>query len=480
MGEPHMKNRKRVGFVRAAAAFLALVLFAAPLSAFAADTNVADEIEAERQSLTAQRAELEDRLAALENTEEKKEVRQALLEEQIETTEAQIDAAVRSIDTLNENIRSLEAEIEASNREIDGTMELLKKRLAALYQAGTVSVLEILCNAESLYDFSLRMEFVSRITHHDRELIDGVTAHMQETSAQREALQRDREELAQERKLLESSRAALTKMKAENQALIEEIRAEQGTVETALRRTEAEENALADRMAVLIAEMQAKEAAAQAAQPSPTAVPTFTPEPLPEQTPEPTPEPEPSPEPEYTPEPESSPEPETPEDPGPQPSPEPEPTPEPTLDPEPITEPTVEPEPLPEPEPGPFPESGQSFLWPVPGQMGISDTFGNGHYGLDIPAPYGTPIVASRSGTVMIANNTDDWGDSWGFYVSIYHDGTYSTLYAHMSAVAVVEGQWVEQGQIIGYVGSTGYSTGDHCHFEVYQNGTRVDPQQFV
>ena len=141
----------------------------------------------------------------------------------------------------------------------------------------------------------------------------------------------------------------------------------------------------------------------------------------------------------------------------------------------------------PPPPPTPVPQpsydddySGESFAWPVPGWTGVSCAFGNGHYGMDIPASRGTPIVASRSGRVMTANGSDDWGYSWGYYVSIYHDSTYSTLYAHMSSVAVSEGQWVNKGDVIGYVGDTGYSFGDHCHFEVYQNGTRVDPSQFV
>ena len=139
------------------------------------------------------------------------------------------------------------------------------------------------------------------------------------------------------------------------------------------------------------------------------------------------------------------------------------------------------------PTPTPVPQpsydddySGESFAWPVPGWTGVSCAFGNGHYGMDIPASRGTQIVASRSGTVMTANGSDDWGYSWGYYVSIYHDSTYSTLYAHMSSVAVSEGQWVNKGDVIGYVGDTGYSFGDHCHFEVYQNGTRLDPSQFV
>ena len=139
------------------------------------------------------------------------------------------------------------------------------------------------------------------------------------------------------------------------------------------------------------------------------------------------------------------------------------------------------PTPTPVPQP-PYDDdySGESFAWPVPGWTGVSCAFGNGHYGMDIPASRGTQIVASRSGTVMTANGSDDWGYSWGYYVSIYHDSTYSTLYAHMSSVAVSEGQWVNKGDVIGYVGDTGYSFGDHCHFEVYQNGTRVDPSQFV
>ena len=62
----------------------------------------------------------------------------------------------------------------------------------------------------------------------------------------------------------------------------------------------------------------------------------------------------------------------------------------------------------------------------------------------------------------------------------IYHDGTYTTLYGHMKSVAVTEGQYVEQGQVIGYVGSTGYSTGAHLHFEVRKNGAYDDPENYV
>ena len=205
---------------------------------------------------------------------------------------------------------------------------------------------------------------------------------------------------------------------------------------------------LANMMSAKIAEMQQQMAQAKAT-PTPTPVPTVEP------TPTPTPVPE-----------------EEVDDNG---NVMPTPTPTPV--------PTVKPTPTPTPVPQPSYDddySGESFAWPVPGWTGVSCAFGNGHYGMDIPASRGTPIVASRSGRVMTANGSDDWGYSWGYYVSIYHDSTYSTLYAHMSSVAVSEGQWVNKGDVIGYVGDTGYSFGDHCHFEVYQNGTRVDPSQFV
>ena len=98
---------------------------------------------------------------------------------------------------------------------------------------------------------------------------------------------------------------------------------------------------------------------------------------------------------------------------------------------------------------------------------------------MDIPAPTGTPVLAMADGIVIRANSTDSWGGGWGFFVKIQHCDTYSTLYAHFSMISVVYGQEVSQGEVIGYIGSTGWSTGPHLHFEVYRNGVRVDPMGF-
>lgn len=119
-----------------------------------------------------------------------------------------------------------------------------------------------------------------------------------------------------------------------------------------------------------------------------------------------------------------------------------------------------------------------SFIWPVNGGY-ISDTFGSdrNHKGLDIAAPSGTDIFASDSGTVIEAG----WNDGgYGNYVMIDHGNGYVTLYGHASEVYVSSGDTVSQGQLIAAVGTTGDSTGNHCHFEVRYAGGFLNPQDFI
>ena len=124
---------------------------------------------------------------------------------------------------------------------------------------------------------------------------------------------------------------------------------------------------------------------------------------------------------------------------------------------------------------------GSAFAWPIPVGVGyISSHFGwrdlNGssdfHGATDIAAPHGTSIFASNGGVVL----RSEWHDSYGYYVLIDHGQGISTLYAHMSLLNVSAGQTVTQGQVIGFVGNTGYSFGAHLHFEYRINGQRVDP----
>lgn len=98
------------------------------------------------------------------------------------------------------------------------------------------------------------------------------------------------------------------------------------------------------------------------------------------------------------------------------------------------------------------------------------------HNGLDFAAPQGTPIYATANGTVRVAANT---GTGYGNHVVINHGYGYETLYGHMFRIKVKAGQKVKRGEIIGWVGSTGKSTGPHCHYEVNKNGRHLDPVYF-
>jgi murein DD-endopeptidase MepM/ murein hydrolase activator NlpD len=127
------------------------------------------------------------------------------------------------------------------------------------------------------------------------------------------------------------------------------------------------------------------------------------------------------------------------------------------------------------------------YIWPLPGYSAGSRTFGRQfhpidhvwktHSGQDIGAPAGTRIIAADGGTVSTASY--GWNGGYGNYVIINHGNGRATLYAHMSSIAVTAGSSIRQGDTVGYVGSTGKSTGPHLHFEVRENGVAVDPMQY-
>ena len=135
-------------------------------------------------------------------------------------------------------------------------------------------------------------------------------------------------------------------------------------------------------------------------------------------------------------------------------------------------------------------QSESGFLWPLDASINtLSSLYGprpdpftgrpDNHTGIDIPAARGTPIYAAKSGVVItsVYGTGNAW--SYGNYVVVSHSDGTSTLYAHMSSRAVSEGQTVAQGEVVGYVGTTGNSTGNHLHFEVRVNGSRTDPLNY-
>ena len=98
------------------------------------------------------------------------------------------------------------------------------------------------------------------------------------------------------------------------------------------------------------------------------------------------------------------------------------------------------------------------------------------HNGVDLANNQGTPIYAARSGKVTVAT----YGGTYGYYVTINHGDGYSSLYAHMTHYTVSKGQTVKKGDVIGYMGSTGRSTGPHLHFSIFHNGSSVNPMNYI
>jgi len=129
---------------------------------------------------------------------------------------------------------------------------------------------------------------------------------------------------------------------------------------------------------------------------------------------------------------------------------------------------------------------GGTMSWPVPGHTRVTSGYGNRqrpigrgtefHTGVDIGAPSGTNIIAAESGTVILSG----WNGGFGNTVIIDHGGGRTTLYGHNSRNLVEVGQWVNRGDVIARVGSTGVSTGPHLHFEVRHNGNHVNPNPYL
>ena len=406
-------------------------LWLAALAPLAVSAQSLEEIQAQQEQLQAENQQLQTQLDSLREDQAQKQAYLETLQEQISLVQEQILTTRENIQDLNESIGQLTLKLEASQAEVQDTIDLFKQRLVALYTAGNVSTLEILLDSKSLSDFTTRMELIDTMALRDQEIIGQLEDYMAKTQADREQLEAQKQEVASLQVTLEGKEKELAALYEENQAALGDIQGQVYATENQLQVNE-EELAESERLVqeAIAAQKRAEEEAkkqAQAAAP-PAAV----------ETP-------------------SSGENGSGNGDG--------------------ASGAVSP-----PTPRGGGSSGFDPIWPLPGVTYISDHFGGarGHKGMDIAGPWGTPIVAAADGQVIEANATDSWGYSWGYYVLIYHNGTYSTRYAHMSSVAVSTGQYVTAGTIIGYEGNTGNSFGAHLHFEVYENGTRVNPARFL
>ena len=423
-----MKKRN----LRIASGVLAMALLVST-NVFATTTAEYDaqisEIKEKQAQNEAEAEELNAHLESLRSETADAQAYQETLVAQIENYQESIDLARERIDELNSSISTLEDEIEKADAEYADTFEQLKVRLNALYTSGgELTTLEILLDSTSLYDFSVRSEAIQGVTRHDKQLMEEIKAYMLQTQEQRDELSVQKEELAEQKKDLESKQSELQVLEEENQRLIEELQLQSAEAENLIAENEAESQDYLAQLDSLIAQ-RSEQAAREEAERQQAL--------------------------------------ENQQNQGGGSS---------DAD---------------SSSSGSSGSSGSSndssvlntgdlsFSWPLAGYGygSITQYYGNnGHMGLDVGIPYGTPIYAAESGQVISA----EYHWSWGNNVLIWHNGTYSTRYAHCSSLAVSAGEYVQKGQVIGYAGSTGNSTGNHLHVEVYQNGSRVDPLNFV
>ena len=539
-----MKKRKLSIFMKLTAMVLCFII-AMPMSVSAVTV---DELKARQESLAAENEELKEKIKELEGDEAKAKEKLDAVLAQIKVIEQQIDAARSSIDILNKNIEKLSDEIDKSMEDYSATMEQLKERIKVLYKEGNVSTLEILLNAESLHDYSMRSELLKAVTEHDRQLMEKITNYMNETKEERIELNEEKEKLAEQKKELENKEIELANLQSENEVFISNLQGQKLHAHDTIVANEAEGETIISDIEALIAQKVAEEKAAEekraaerkaaeeerlkkaaekkaatdaenarkkaekdaenerlktewdsseadrkgehdaenerlkaeweASEAERKAEHDAENERLKKEwdaeqqriidekiaegvDPSEIGEPEPFVPKEFVPK-EFVPK---------------------EFESKPFVPEEFKPEPAPEPEPELPNDSAASSggfnpMWPLPNGT-ITCYFGNGHNGLDMAGPYGIPVIAAESGQVIEVYNADTWGYSWGYYVLIYHNSTYTTRYAHLSGFAVSQGDYVKKGQIIGYEGNTGNSTGPHLHFEVYENGRRVDPMRW-
>lgn len=345
-----------------------------------------------------------------------------LFDDQIAALEVEIENKNTEIDQLEDDIDQLEDDIAAKQVEIDDTFELFKTRMVALYQAGETSSLAMLLSSSSFGDFVTNIRLMQAVSQSDEQLVDKLKtqkAEQEETKAEVEVTKGEVEE-------------ALAQVKEDEEAIIlqrEQKKVAQSGLETAYKESKtAQEDMEAlkaqyeDDLASALAEEQRVEDEIQA----------FYAEQARKQQ-------------------EAQ---QAAQESGSSTSTN-----------------------IPQVSAGDL-----SFRWPLPGYSYISSPYGSRwggfHTGIDISGGgvYGASIVSAEAGTVILAASHYSYGN----YVIVDHGGGYSTLYAHMSSIACSVGDYVTKGQTIGYVGSTGNSTGPHLHFEVRINGASQNPQSYV
>lgn len=340
-----------------------------------------------------------------------------------------IDATEAKIASLNAEIAKLDAEIAAKDQEIKETVELFCDRMRANYMAGETSVLEIFTSSSDMSSFLNRLEMFKRVTESDQDLVNKLNKEIasiekmqEELETKKAALQKEKTELEAKRSDLQSTEDTLTANQNVIKQKTEEVEAKLSALNAQTKELKVSIDEYNSEMSRLDEEIKAAiRKSNQSSGGSSNSSSGSNAGSMDSNV------------------------------------------------------------------------SNSGWAWPLPYDgVYLSSYYGyryhpidgdwRYHSGIDISmsGAYGKNIIATRAGTVILSSLESESGTGYGNYIIIDHGDGYTSLYGHCSELLVSEGQTVSRGQIIAKVGSTGWSTGPHLHFEVRYNGSTVDPLNYV
>ena len=375
-----------------------------------------DELENQSDDIEAQRSALETQIKENENKTLNIVEQKAQVDQEIELIRLEIENVTAQVHQYNLLIAEKQAELDELLGKQDELFGRYKLRMRAMQERGEVTFWSVLIESESFAEMLNCRAMIEEIAKTDQRMLDEMRALASKVISAKEDLAAQKVILEQKKTELTKSQQELDAKRAESDQLLSELVADKIELIKLDEEYEAQLTALTDEIAVLEAE---KTAALQAEWEA-------------AHPPQPTPD-----------------------------NPNPEPV---------------------------YPSSGEGFMFPLDysGYQCVTSSYGyrvhpiTGNYtmhnGVDLAAYQGTAIYATKSGYVTTAT----YNYAYGNYVTINHMDGFSSLYGHMTYFTVSEGQFVSQGEIIGYVGSTGYSTGPHLHFTIYYNGDTVNPMNYI
>ncbi len=432
---------------------LSLCILACPLASSFAVSGAEDinSLENQLDELTKQSEKYQKTLDDTQNDINEKEAYSEALVGKIDVLSKKINATNTSINKLNNTIADKQKQIDKGNKDIDVQVDALCERLKAIYKAGSASDLEIVLGAKDLSDFIDKVNLVKTVANIDRELIDDINDKLTVVNTQKKELEADKTELDEEKDSLQADLENLNSTLDENKELLQDLYSKSESAKSKLDDVSGKISAQEQEIrAYWEADAKAKAAASSTGQVDVTERITRREQRQKQSSSSGSSDSHSSQSSQST-----------------QPAREDD-------DEEEIVTP-----------------SGGGFVWPCPGIYNLTAVFGEdrttyAHGAIDIGCPMNSTVVAAENGTVAYTCTycTHNWGKSgscgcgggFGNYVWMNHGNGKETIYGHLTTVLVSPGQYVTKGTVIGYSGTTGYSTGPHLHFECRYNGVKYDP----